>query len=286
MALLTPNLTSGSAINDGVRVGNVRGGSSYINNVHVNYPTFDDGAPGIPIGITYPYFIRPVVGSTGSLLLNTNIAAAGVLTLTAGAGVTLDTTTYPGYTAYSFDVARTIAFSETSLVNPMVFIISGWDMYGIKVVEQFTLQANTAQQYSKKAFKAVHTIQAQSASGAGLISIGQGYDFGMPFVVNGAAGQPGTNLFGMWGGVLDCTWDAVNEKLAFSGVVVPSSSVFPSTAISSDVRGTYRPGSIPDGTKSLVVRMTLPQIDPIYTRGKTINPSLAYGFPQYSTGWL
>jgi len=284
MALLTPNLTSGSAINDGVRVGNVRGGSVYANTGTDQNPVWvSEAYPslplGIPLGLVYPYVITPLAANNANLFAESTVAAAGVLALTAGAGVTLDTTTYYGYTAYSFDVARTIEFSQNNLPNSVVFTISGWDMYGVKVVETVPLTNQQGAAVSNKAYKAIHTIQISAATGVGIIFIGTASEFGTPYLL-------GTNVVGFWNSGLDYAWNTGSNTLNFAGGTLPGDPTFPATASTGDVRGIYIPGSPADGVKTLTIKMFLPQADPIYTRGKTINPSLVYGVPQFAGGWL
>jgi len=288
---IAPSVTQGSAFADGVRVGTVRGGPTNINTgtaqnpvyVPAAYPTFDNGAPGIPLGIDYPYIITPLAASATNLFPAAAIAQPGPLTLTAGAGVVVDTTTFQGYTAYDLGVARNISITPAATVNAITFTISGWDMYKAQIVSQITVAAGNIVVSNFSTMRWIHTIQASAATGGGTISIGTGNRFGFPYYVPNQS-----YILPVWNGVPDYKWAAVPEVMQLQGAFIVGSATFPSTSTSIDVRGTYspNPADLPDGTKTLAVRILMPLVDPIYTRGTSVPTKNAYGFPQYNTGWL
>lgn len=289
---IAPSVTQGSAFADGVRVGTVRGGPTNINTgtaqnpvyVPAAYPTFDNGAPGIPLGIDYPYIITPLAASATNLFPAAAIAQAGPLTLTAGAGVVVDTTTFQGYTAYDLGVARTLTFTGVNTVNAVTFTISGWDLWGAKVVETTTLAlgANT-NNTSNKTMRWIHSIQASGPTGGGTAAIGTSNEFGLPYYVPNQS-----YILPVWDGVPDYKWAAGPAVMQLQGVFAVGDATFPATATTADVRGIYEtnPADLPDGTKKLVIRILMPLVDPIYTRGTSVPTKNAYGVPQYNTGWL
>jgi len=279
MPIFTPPLTQGSAFPSGVRVGNLNWARYADNGVLLqSLSQYSNGAQGVLIGIDYPYMIVPSAGSNTNLFPTQSVANAGTLTLTAGAGITVDTKTYPGYTAYSFDYARNVNVSVTNTPNPIICTVSGWDMYGVKVVEQFTIGAGTNVGDGNKAFKAIHTIQISAATGAGTISFGQGIYFGLPY----ALADP-SFIFITWNGVIDYLYSGGTGMGCGCQIITLGNN---STATSSDPRGMIGIFHTMDGNTPLLAYMVLPYVDPIYTRGKVVDPIEAYGLPQYSTGWL
>lgn len=261
----------GTGFSDGVRGGDLRA------------PTFDQGAPGAPYGMIFPFVITPEAPSATNLRAAAAVAGAGSLALTAGAGITLSTSTYPGYTAYEFDVARCLTFVTAGPTTSAVdMTISGWDMYGVPTVETVTVAAGAATTNGKKAFAAVHTIQASGASGGGTISIGTSSIFGLPYRMTNAS-----FIHPSWNGVPDYTVNPAGAVMSFAGTFTAAVDTAP-TAATGDVRGTYAPnaGVAADGAKILNVLLTLYEIDPIYHRGERVTSESVYGQTQFSTGWL
>lgn len=261
----------GTGFSDGVRGGDLRA------------PTFDQGAPGAPYGMIFPFVIIPEAPLATNLRAAAAVAGAGSLALTAGAGVTLSTTTYTGYTSYDFDVARCVTFVTAGPTTSAVdMTISGWDMYGVPTVETVTVAAGAATTNGKKAFAAVHTIQASGASGGGTISIGTSSIFGLPYRVTNSS-----FIFPCWDGVPDYTVNPAGAQMSFAGTFAAAVDTAP-TASTGDVRGTYFPNAtaVADGSKVLNALLTLYELDPIYHRGETVTSENVYGQTQFSIGWL
>lgn len=286
-----PQPTYGSAMPDGVRVGSVRGGVTNINTaapgnpavwVEAPYPTFDNGAPGVPLGIDYPYIAIPPAADPQALRTNTAITGAGLLLLAAGTGVVIDTTTFPGYRAYNLGVARILEFVGDTTTTAVTFTISGWDYWGAKVVENVTLGTGSLTVGSKKAFRWINSINASAASG-GSVAIGTGDTFGLPYYVPSPS-----YIFPIWSGVPDYLWDADLSLMIPAGAFVAGVTTFPATATTGDVRGTYQVNEnvASDGAKAFAIRILMPLVDPIYTRGTSPQTKDAYGVPQFATGWM
>ena len=286
-----PQPTYGSAMPDGVRVGSVRGGVTNINTaapgspavwVEAPYPTFDNGAPGVPLGIDYPYIAIPPAADAQALKTAAAITGAGLLLLAAGTGVVIDTTTFPGYRAYNLGVARTLEFVGNATTTAVTFTISGWDYWGARVVENVTLGTGSLTVVSKKAFRWINSINASAASG-GTVSIGTTDTFGLPYYVPDA-----TYMLPMWSGVPDYAWDNTLSIMKLAGAFVAGVTTFPATATTGDVRGTYQVDATvaSDGTKAFAIRILMPLVDPIYTRGTSPQTKAAYGVPQFATGWM
>jgi len=286
------SLTQGSAFADGIRIGNVRGGQTYINTgtpeepvwVPASYPTFDNGAPGIPKGVDYPFVIIPSANEVSNLVADTTLINAGAIPLTAGAGVTLDTTTFPGYNAYDLGVARTLLITPNGTTADITFTISGWDMYKAPVVENCVVESGDASQTTKKAMRWIHSIQASTGSGAGTIEIGTSNIFGLPYRLLDAS-----YILSIWNGAWDYIWYPDPGSLDTEAIILLGDSTFPATATTGDVRGTYQFETVNgDGNTVLALRILNPYMDPYYLikNGLTEEPKMVYGVAQYSTGWL
>lgn len=263
--------SQGTGFPDGVRGGKLRA------------PSVDQGAPGAPYGMIYPWIVTPEAGSPTNLRAAGAIAAAGSLVLTAGAGVTQSSTTYTGYTSFDFDVPRALTFTTAGpTVNAVDITTSGWGWNKEPMVETVSLAAGAAVTNGKKAFSAVHSCVASGATGGGTISIGTSDILGIPYkIVNSAF------LFANWDGVPDYTVDPAGAIMSFGGTFTPADQSTP-TATTGDVRGTYlpNPSVTPTGAIPLNVLLTLAEIDPIYHRGEDVTVENVYGKPNYSVGWV
>lgn len=272
-------ITRGSAFKSGIRIGGVRG----LNTPFTNYPAFDNGYPGIPTGVSYP-FILPAPTSSAGNLWPTAVITAGVIPITPGPGVTVDTTTFPGYTAYDFGQARTINITN-NIGEALTLTISGWDYYGVKVVEVFVVGASNNVVDTKKAIRWLHTIQADRGNPASAIQLSVSNSFGFPYRVIDR-----TYCFPVFKGVWSYVDADDNSHLDQEETITVADNTFPATASTGDVRGTYSFTSgfeSPNGTP-LCFRILNPYMDPYFmiNNGLTTETRLVYGVPQYDTGWL
>ena len=267
-------ITRGSAFKSGIRIGSVRG----LNTPFTNYPTFDNGYPGIPTGVSYPFILPAPNDGTGNLYPTAYIPAAGVLTLTPGAGVVVDTTTFPGYTAYDLGSARTLLIGGGP-DNNTTFTISGWDYWGAQVVETVSVATADHTTITNKAMRWIHTIQASASSTVNAITIGASNSFGFPYrIINNSYVLP----------IFLSAW-AYDSPMALSETINLADDTFPATATTGDVRGTYQftSAEVPNGNP-IAMRLLNPYMDPYYmiNNGLTTETRLIYGVPQYNVGWL
>jgi len=274
--------TYGTNFGDGVRVGTVANSS------------VDEGAWGVPLSPYYTYRIIPEAAVTTNLRAAAAIDAAGTLTLTAGAGVTTKTDASYAYGEfiYELDVPRTLVFTPVNTVNDVVVTVSGYGFYGGKLVENITIPDGSSAVESLSAFKAVHSIQSQGATGGGTMAIGTGNSFGLPFRMTSAS-----DIVFMWNDVPDYVIGAdAADPLVLGGFFTPAftaSAGSPVTATTGDVRGLYKPNvteQAPDDATILNLRMYLYYADPIYTRETNLDDDALkasiYGNIEYKTGWL
>lgn len=225
--LLGPVIPGGPSI-AGLQAGNDTEGSS---------PQFR----GIgPCGRIFVYDIVPATVSTTNLAAGQTLAGAGVLTLSASAGVT-KVTRGDGTTAYQFDVPRGVSLTSTGVISAVNFTVSGYDVYGQAMSEVIAgPNANTVN--TKKAFYQVTSI-ATNAAVATDTSAGTSDVYGLPAV----AGDAGYIASVKWAGAL--AQDA--------GTFTKADATSPATSATGDVRGTYAPSSASNGANRLVIGLLL-----------------------------
>jgi len=166
----------------------------------------------------------------------TNVAAV----ITGGAKYSSATGTVPlgAPTGRNVNVVSSNAGDTTQVVT-----VTGTDMYGNTMKENITCNGTTTVQ-GKKAFFAVTGVTV-SATMTGNLSVGDGTILGLPVYLPNAT----------W--ILRETQDGAT---ATAGTVVAGAGItVPSTATSADVRGTYTPNSAPDGSRSCVLLVALPE---------------------------
>lgn len=197
-----------------------------------------------PIYVYGPYV--PTTASTVTIAAAQGASAAGNLTLNgslvSGGVATLDM-------PRNVQVVSTSA-NDTTLTST----ITGTDAYGITLVETITYTGTTAAQ-GLKAFKTVTNV-AVSASTAGTVSAGPGDVFGSPYYFANSG-----SIQGFW----DATWNS-------GSATITAGTTATATATTGDVRGTYKPATASNGTRSLTLW--------IYIEDPDTNSGL-YGVDQY-----
>lgn len=193
------------------------------------------GIPGAPISPIYVYEVTPSTGTTTTIAAAQAVAGAGNLTLN-GSLVTSGVAT--------LDVPRNvILISSSGTDSTQTATVTGTDAYAVPVVETITLTGTTSAQ-GLKAFLTVSRI-AMSASTSGNISAGSGDKFGVPYRINKLG-----SMQAFW----DATWNSG------SGTTVLGSTAT-ATATTGDVRGTYKPATASDGTRTLALWVYMDDVE-------------------------
>ena len=203
-----------------------------------------------PVGRIYVWDTVPAAKAANNLVTSTTPAAAGSLTLTAGAGITA-VTLANGTTAYQLDVPRAVSVSLVVGGTARVFTVTGTDYYGQAMSEAITSVANTTVN-GKKAFFQITSITVSGATTT-AITVGTTDILGAPV------------KFSNKGYIARVGWD---DTLAEDAATVVSGVATTATTTTGDVRGTVVPSSAADGAKRLVVAILLTgiQVGPNATR--------------------
>ena len=144
---------------------------------------------------------------------------------------------------FTNDVPRNLIVDSTSGTNAAVLTITGTDALGNVMVEDITLNNQTAVA-GKKAFKTVTEVSADGTCDE--VFVGTGDVLGLP----GYLGQKGWVITEMQDGAA-----------ATAGTFVVGDSLV-ATATTGDVRGTYDPNAAADGAKDFQILVAVP--DPSY----------------------
>lgn len=195
-----------------------------------------------PMGRIYVYDIVPVTLGAALLAAAQQIAGAGNLVLTAGAGVT--TRVVNGQTRLVLDVPRNVTLTSAADFSGTTFTITGFDAYG-RPMTQTRAGPNANTVGTLKAFKEIVSIAASTALGTN-VSAGIGDVFGLPLAVR----DIGYIQSVKWAGAL----------AADAGTAVAAVTTDPNTAALGDVRGTYAPSSASNGARRLVMSIAVPAI--------------------------
>ena len=203
-----------------------------------------------PVGRIFVWDVVPAAKATNNLATSQTPAAAGNLTLTAGAGVT--TVTLPtGSTGYKFDCPRAVSVTQVAAGTSRNFTVTGTDVYGQALSEVIASTAG-ATVNGKKAFSVITTIAVSGATTT-AVTVGSTDILGCPvrFTNKGYLARVG--------------W---NDTLAEDAATVVVSDATTATTTTGDVRGTVVPSSAADGAKRLVVAVLLTaiQVGPNATR--------------------
>ena len=194
-----------------------------------------------PLGRIYVWDTIPQAAGAAVIAASQTPAAAGNLTLTAGAGVTSVSTTYG--TVLQLDVPRGVSISQITAGAAVVFTVTGYDYYGQTMTETITSSpANTVA--GKKAFYQIVSIAAAGATTT-AVTAGTTDVLGCPvrFINKGYISHIG--------------WANTLGEDAAAAVIADTATA---TAATGDVRGTIDPSSACDGINRLVVSILLPAI--------------------------
>ena len=199
------------------------------------------GNPGVigrgvgPLGRTFVFDIVPAALSATAVCAAQAVAAAGNATIngaSAASGVA------------TFDYARTFSIVTSNAGNTTQTVtITGTDYYGQAQTQTLTCNG-TSTVTSTKTFKTVTQV-AVSAALTGNLSVGSANVFGLPYAVT----DGGYLLRTGWAG-------AVADN---AGTFVAADGTTPS-ATTGDVRGTFAPTTVADGSKRLVIAIGLTAI--------------------------
>ena len=199
------------------------------------------GNPGVigqgvgPLGRTYVFDIVPIALSATAVSAAQAIAGAANA-LINGASATAGVAT--------FATVRAVSIVSSSASDTAVTVtLTGTDYYGQTQTQRLTLNGVTTV-VSTKTFKTI-TQAAVSAVMVGNLSIGTANVFGLPYAVT----DGGYLLRTGWAG-------AVADN---AGTFVAADGTTPS-ATTGDVRGTFAPTSVADGSKRLVIAIGMTAI--------------------------
>ena len=195
-----------------------------------------------PVGRIYVWDTVPAAKATNNLVTSTTPAAAGSLTLTAGAGVTA-VVLNSGTTAYQLDVPRAVSVTAAALATTRNFTVSGFDYYGQAMSEVIASTAG-ATVNGLKAFFQITSITVSGATST-AVTVGTTDILGCPVRFNNK------------GYLARVGWDNTLAENAATVVVADGTTA---TTTTGDVRGTVVPSSACDGAKRLVVAVLLTAI--------------------------
>lgn len=147
------------------------------------------------------------------------------------------------------DVPRNISAALTTTLTAGSFLVTGNDYYGEVVSEKIGIPTSAGNQtvLGLKAFKSVTTLQLKNSIGdataATTISVGFGNALGLPFAVAGA-----WDVLTAWADTTACTVNGTQ--------IVKADTTSPATNKTGDVRGTFLPTTVPDGSKKFRIWFT------------------------------
>ena len=192
-----------------------------------------------PVGRVYVWDCVPAAKATNNLSTTSTPAAAGSLTLTAGAGVTAVTLS-SGSTAYQLDVPRAVSVTQVAAGTTRNFTVTGFDYYGQAMSEVIASTAGSTVN-GKKAFYQITGVTVSGATTT-AVTVGTTDVLGAPV------------KFTNKGYISRCGWDNTLAEDAATVVVGDGTTA---TTTTGDVRGTVTPSSACDGAKRLVVSILL-----------------------------
>lgn len=142
------------------------------------------------------------------------------------------------------DVPRALTILSAGNDSGITFTVRGFDVYGFPLTEVIT-GANAGTAAGKKAFFSGISVTA-SAAAAGNVSVGWGNVLGLPAYLNNAS---------------HIVKEFQDDVAPAAGTTVAGDQAV-ATGTTGDVRGTYVPNVVPDGTKAYGLLCALP--DPGY----------------------
>jgi hypothetical protein len=198
-----------------------------------------------PLGRIYVFDVVPQAASTSNIAASQTPAAAGNLTLTAGAGNRSVVRT-DGTTVLQLDCPRALSVTTgTGTTVSSNFTVSGYDFYGqpmSEVIVSGSVASTTTN--GKKAFYQITTI-AGSAATTSTIVMGTTQLLGLPVRVTDGSY------------IAHVGW---NSSFAIDTGTLAVAVTATATTTTGDVRGTFSPSSAPDGIKRLILGILLPAI--------------------------
>jgi hypothetical protein len=201
-----------------------------------------------PVGRTYTFDVIPQALSTTAVAASQAPAAAGNLTLTAGASAK-SVVRSDGTTVIQLDVPR--ALSVNSSTTARAFTVTGYDYYGQPMSEVITVSVAATPVNGKKAFYQVSNVAI--AGSATAVTVGTTDIIGLPIRVVDA------------GYIVGAGW--ANTLARDAGTFVAAATAA-ATTTTGDVRGTYVPSSATNGISRLILTIACNaiQVGPNATR--------------------
>jgi hypothetical protein len=197
-----------------------------------------------PLGRIYVWDVIPQALAANNIAASQTPAAAGTITLTAGAGVKSVTTN--NGTVLQLDVPRAVSVT-TGAGSPASanFTVSGYDYYGQPMSEVIASSGTASTAVNGK--KAFYQISGVTVSGGTTVAITMGT----------------TDILGLPVRVTNVAYIAsvkTNSTLAQDTGTFVAAATATATTTTGDVRGTYVPGTASDGINRTVMAILLPAI--------------------------
>lgn len=197
-----------------------------------------------PLGRIYVWDVIPQALAANNIAASQTPAAAGTITLTAGAGVKSVTTN--NGTVLQLDVPRAVSVT-TGAGSPASanFTVSGYDYYGQPMSEVIASSGTASTTVNGK--KAFYQISGVTVSGGTTVAITMGT----------------TDILGLPVRVTNVAYIAsvkTNNTLAQDAGTFVAAATATATTTTGDVRGTYVPGTASDGINRTVMAILLPAI--------------------------
>lgn len=194
-----------------------------------------------PMGRQFIFDVVPVTLQAAGLATSQNPTSGGSFTLTAGTGVTAVTDS-SGTIRYVLDTPRCVTITAAG-ANTATYRVTGYDLYG-QLMTQTLAAPSTSTVITTKAFKSIISVtNANATAGTNNLTVGFNDRLGLPVVVPSVVY------------VASVKWDAALAQDA--GTFVAADTTSPATASTGDVRGLYTPSSAANGTRRLVMTISM-----------------------------
>ena len=214
-----------------------------------------------PLGRVYVWDSIPQALNTAAIAASQTPAAAGALTLTAGAG-TQSVRRSDGVTVIQLDCPRAVSVTTgTGTTVSSTFTVVGYDVYGQSMSEAIVSGAVASTTTPGK--KAFFQIVSVTGTGATTSTITCGT----------------TDVLGCPVRILDLGYiihAGYNNVLADNAGTAVAAATATATTTTGDVRGTFTPASATNGIRRLVMSIALPAI----ATGPYATRTGAYGVTQ------
>jgi hypothetical protein len=212
-----------------------------------------------PLGRVYVWDSIPQTLNTAAIAASQTPAAAGALTLTAGAG-TQSVRRSDGVTVVQLDCPRAVSISLVVGGTARAYTVAGYDVYGQPMSEVITSVAN-ATTPGLKAFFQVVSVTGAGGGSTTAVTVGT------------------TDVLGCPVRILDLGYiihAGYNNVLADNAGTAVAAVTATATTSTGDVRGTFTPASATNGLRRLVMSIALPAI----ATGPYATRTGAYGVTQ------